>query len=70
MDAIQMPAGYHVYRLADIEAELGEDGFAAFSHWLDNQHGPIDNDGELLVFKYDYVRWQGHTETAAAGNLL
>ena len=63
--AIQHPAGFHCYRLADIEAELGEDTFAAFTRWFKGQTHPIGDDGELLVFKFDFDLWaEGQPENA------
>ena len=63
--AIQHPAGFHCYRLADIEAELGEDEYAAFTRWFEGQTGAVGDGGELLVYKYDFVRWaQGQPDSA------
>ena len=55
--AIQHPTGYHAYRLRDIEAELDEERFAAFTAWFEGQTGGIGDDGELLVYTYDFDRW-------------
>ena len=57
MEAIQHPAGFHYYLLRDIEAELSAERFADFSRWFAVKTGPIGNNDELAVYKYDYDHW-------------